>query len=364
MKTISLFSGCGGMDLGAKRAGAEIIFSNDFNHDACESLRKYFPTTEVHEGDIAEIENFPNADMLIGGYPCQSFSLGGNRDPEKDPRTKLYLHYVRCLKQVKPKFFVAENVSGLTGLKGGAFFKEQFEEFEKQGYNVTVKLLNARDYGIPQVRKRLLIVGVRKDLDTVFIFPKETHGKATKKNPDLLPYTSHGEFIKDLPLWPEGEFYERPHDLEGHMSWYYMSRNRKKNWDEPAFTVVANWRHITLHPASSKMTLTWSNLEDGFKQRWDFSGEYEHLAKDPTRPILETPRRLSWRECARIQTFPNDFEPVGKVESKFQQIGNAVPPMLAETIFSHLITGKGLIAHKSLLDDLDLQKTLNHFSNK
>ncbi|WP_281516955.1 DNA cytosine methyltransferase, partial [Vibrio parahaemolyticus] len=95
MKTISLFSGCGGMDLGAERAGAKIIFSSDIDHDACESLRKYFPETKVHEGDIANVEDFPDADMLIGGYPCQSFSLGGNRDPEKDPRTKLYLHYVR-----------------------------------------------------------------------------------------------------------------------------------------------------------------------------------------------------------------------------------------------------------------------------
>ncbi|PMH09506.1 DNA cytosine methyltransferase [Vibrio splendidus] len=362
MKTISLFSGCGGMDLGAEQAGANIIFSSDIDHDACESLRKYFPETNVHEGDIADVTEFPEADMLIGGYPCQSFSLGGNRDPEKDPRTKLYLQYVRCLEAVKPKFFVAENVSGLTGLKGGAFFKEQFEEFENQGYRVTAKLLNARDYGVPQMRKRLLIVGVRNDLNRVFIFPKETHGKATKKNPDLLPYTSHGEVIKDLPLWPEGEFYERPHDPEGHMSWYYMSRNRKKNWDEPAFTVVANWRHITIHPASPKMTLTWSNLEDGYKQRWDFSDEYEHLEANPERPILQTPRRLSWRECARIQTFPHDFEPEGKVESKFQQIGNAVPPKLANVIFSHLISEKGLITHEELLNNEDIQKTLTHFS--
>lgn len=343
MKTISLFSGCGGMDFGAKAAGADIVLSNDIDSDACATLEKYFPNCNVVCGDIAGVKEFPKADMVIGGYPCQSFSLGGNRDPEKDPRTKLYLHFVRCIEQVKPKYFVAENVSGLKGLKNGQFFKEQFEEFERQGYRVTAELLNARDYGVPQVRKRLIIVGVRKDLEKVFSFPSPTHGKATKKNPHLKPYTSHGEVIKDLPLWPEGEFYERPHDPEGHMSWYYMSRNRKKKWDEPAFTVVANWRHITLHPASPTMKLTWSNLEDGYKQRWDFSDEYEHLETDPTRPILETPRRLSWRECARIQTFPKDFEPVGKTESKFQQIGNAVPPLLAKAVFSHLLSEKGLV---------------------
>ena len=364
MKTISLFSGCGGMDLGAEEAGAEIIFSNDIDNDACETLQKYFPNARVHNGDIADIKDFPKAELLIGGYPCQSFSMGGNRDPEKDPRTKLYLHFVRCLQKIKPKFFVAENVSGLKGLKGGAFFKEQFEEFERQGYIVTAKLLNARDYGVPQVRKRLLIVGVRRELNSIFTFPEETHGKATKKKPHLLPYASHGEAIKDLPLWPTGEFYERPHDPEGHMSWYYMSRNRKKKWDEPAFTVVANWRHITIHPASPTMKLTWSNLADGFKQRWDFSSEYEHLEKDATRPILETPRRLSWRECARIQTFPHDFEPVGSTESKFQQIGNAVPPKLARAVLSHLISGKGVIDYEDFVKEPKLKDALDHYSTK
>jgi len=348
MKTISLFSGCGGMDFGAEAAGAHIVFANDVDHDSCETLRKYFPDTNICEGDIANIEIFPKADMVIGGYPCQSFSLGGNRDPEKDPRTKLYLHFVRCIEQVKPQYFVAENVSGLKGLKNGKFFEEQFEEFERQGYRVTAELLNARDYGVPQIRKRLLIVGVRKDLDKIFKFPKATHGKPTKKQPHLKPFASHGEAIKDLPIWPKGEFYERPHDLIGHMSWYFMSRNRKKKWDEPAFTVVANWRHVTLHPACPTMEMTWSNLSDGFKQRWDFTDKYEHIESNSERQILETPRRLSWRECARIQTFQKDFEPVGKVESKFQQIGNAVPPMLAQAVFDHLISGKGLICRKEI----------------
>jgi DNA (cytosine-5)-methyltransferase 1 len=342
MKTISLFSGCGGMDFGAEASGAEIIFANDIDHDSCETLRKYFPKTKVHEGDISEIHKFPSADLVIGGYPCQSFSLGGKRNPEADPRTKLYLHFVRTISEVKPKYFVAENVSGLRGLKNGTFFKEQLAEFERQGYNVTTQLLDARDYGVPQIRKRLIIVGIRKDLKQKFVFPSPTHGKASLKNPDLIPYASHGEAIKDLPLWPEGEFYERPHDPDGHMSWYFMSRNRKKKWDEPAFTVVANWRHITLHPACSTMTLTWSNLSDGFKQRWDFSGDYEHVIKNPNRPVLEVPRRLSWRECSRIQSFAKDFEPVGAVQSKFQQIGNAVPPLLAKAVFDYLLNGKGI----------------------
>lgn len=343
MKTISLFSGCGGMDFGARDAGANIIFANDSVPDACATLRKYFEETKIVDGDVADIDIFPSADLVIGGYPCQSFSLGGKRDPEKDIRTKLYLHFVRCIKQVKPKFFVAENVSGLKGLKDGVFFKEQYEEFERQGYNVSAEVLDARDYGVPQIRKRLLIVGIHKDLNQGFIFPEKTHGKATKKTPNLIPFESHGEAIKDLPLWPTGEFYERPHDPTGHFSWYYMSRNRKKNWDEPAFTVVANWRHVTLHPASPVMRLVWSNLQDGWKQKWEFSDQYEHIENQPDRPILKEARRLSWRECARIQTFPHDFEPIGKVESKFTQIGNAVPPLLAKAVFEQLLSAKGLL---------------------
>ncbi|MEQ9426327.1 MAG: DNA cytosine methyltransferase [Cyclobacteriaceae bacterium] len=341
MRTISLFSGCGGMDFGAEQAGAEIVFANDINHDACETLRKYLPEAEIFEGDIADITSFPNADLVIGGYPCQSFSLGGKRNPEADARTKLYLHFVRCIRLVKPKFFVAENVSGLRGLKNGAFFKEQLDEFEKQGYIVSQKLLNACDYGIPQIRRRLFIVGVRKDINLKYTFPDPTHSKYPDSQ--LKPHVSHGDVIKDLPLWPKGEFYERPHDPEGHMSWYFMSRNRKKNWADPAFTVVANWRHVTLHPACPTMSLTWSNLSNGFKQRWDFTGYYEHLEEDPTRPILDIPRRLSWRECSLIQSFKVDFEPLGKVESKFQQIGNAVPPQLAYTVFQNLLSGDGLV---------------------
>ncbi|WP_221048059.1 DNA cytosine methyltransferase [Methylogaea oryzae] len=345
--TISLFSGCGGMDIGAELAGADIIFANDIDQDCCSTLRRYFPDTDVYEGDVSVLKAYPKASLVIGGYPCQSFSMGGNRDPENDHRTNLYRQFARCLEVVEPKYFLAENVSGLQQLKKGHFLEEQIKTFGaigKHGYHVTAQLCDARKYGVPQARKRLFIVGVRKDLGQVFNFPEETHGKATPKQPYLLPYTSHGEVIKDLPLWPVGEFYERPHDPDGHMSWYYMSRNRKAPWDGPSYTIVANWRHVTLHPASPVMKLVWSNLADGWKQKWDFSDEYEHTRNHPERPVLQTPRRLSWRECARIQTFPKGFEPEGGVESKFKQIGNAVPPLLAKVVLEHLISGKGLVS--------------------
>jgi DNA (cytosine-5)-methyltransferase 1 len=342
IKVLSLFSGCGGMDFGIEAAGGRVIFANDILADACKTLEKYFKAADIRKGDIAGILKFPDADVVVGGYPCQSFSMAGNRDPKKDTRSTLYRQFLRVIELVKPKYFLAENVSGLKQLGAGSFLEEQEAAYRDAGYTVTHHLLNAREYGIPQSRKRLFIVGVRKDLNQVFQFPTATHGKVTKKNPNLKPFTSHGEAIKGMPLWPEGEFYERPHDPEGHFSWYYMSRNRKARWDEPAYTVVANWRHVTLHPASPVMKLTWSNLADGWKQRWDFSEEYEHLEANPKRPALAEARRLSWRECSRIQTFAKGFVPIGDTESKFTQIGNAVPPLLAQVIFEHLFSGKGL----------------------
>ncbi len=345
MRTISLFSGCGGFDIGAERGGAEIIFSNDSMPEACATLRKYFPNSQVVEDDIANIADFPTADLVIGGYPCQSFSMGGNRNPVADEKTYLYQHFARCLEVVQPKYFIAENVDGLRNLRNGKFLKQQVALFKKagrQGYRIVAERIDAKDFGVPQTRKRMFIVGIRKDLEQTFVFPKPTHGKVPRKNSHLHPYTSHGDAIQHLPLWPDGEFYERPHDPDGHWPWYYMSRNRKRHWDEPSFTIVANWRHITLHPASPMMKLTWSNLADGSKQRWDFSDEYDHLETNLSRPILEEPRRLSWRECAAIQTFRKDFEPEGKVETKFTQIGNSVPPLLAEIIVKNIVSGEGL----------------------
>ena len=322
---ISLFSGCGGMDLGAERCGATIVLANDCARVAAETHASQFPETRFELGPVEDLAQFPRAELVIGGYPCQSFSMGGLRDPERDHRTQLYRHFARCLDQVSPSFFVAENVSGLRALRNGRFLEDQLRLFSRAGqeggYNLAVKVVHAEEYGVPQRRKRLFIVGVRRDLSRHYWFPAATHAKPhLARRKGLNAFASHGDCISHLPLWPAGEFYERPHDPEGHFSWYYMSRNRKAAWDSPSFTIVANWRHVTIHPASPVMTLTWSNLADGWKQRWDFSDRYEHMDRNPERPKLEEPRRLSWRECAAIQTFPEGFEPAGSTEDKIEQI--------------------------------------------
>ena len=347
------------MDFALEALGIDVVMSNDISEEATQTLKKYFSHSDVKKGDIREIQKFPSADLLVGGYPCQSFSLGGRRAPSNDPRSYLYLEYARALAAIQPKFFVAENVSGMAGVEDGVWFKEQLRLFSGigKGYLISHQLVNVQNYGVPQKRKRIIIVGVRKDIGAKFEFPAHSHGaeKQILRNKKLKPYASHGEAIKHLPLHPSGEYYERPHDPTGHMSWYYMSRNRKANWFEPSFCIVANFRHITLHPACQTMKLVWSNLKDGFKQKWEFSGEYEHTKIDPTLPVLEIPRRLSWREAAAIQTFPRKYEPVGDLERKFEQIGNAVPPLLFKKLIAGIKSGDALRS----IDQLSAEEFVN-----
>jgi DNA (cytosine-5)-methyltransferase 1 len=337
------------MDVALRHSGVDVVFANDIIPETKDTFARHFSETDFHLNDIRAITKFPSADIVTGGYPCQSFSMGGNRSPESDPRTFLFREFARVVDAVHPKYFIAENVSGLQSIQNGQWLQLQLDTFSKVGkvgYHIAMALLNARNFGVPQRRKRVFIVGVRRDLGLHFHFPRPTHAKPDLAvETGLLPYASHGEAIRHLPLEVPGEYYERPHDPEGNFSWYYMSRNRKADWADPSFTIVANFRHITLHPASPTMTLTWSNLADGWKQRWDFSGIFEHLSFDGSLPRLEKPRRLSWREAAAIQTFPPGFEPAGKLERKFEQIGNAVPPKLMQAILSGLVSGRSLHDH-------------------
>ncbi len=343
LTTVSLFSGCGGSDLGAKRAGADIVFANDISKNSVATYLKYqhlltVPGAQVVGGDISQVRSVPECDLMIGCYPCQSFTMGGPRDPESDQSSQLFKEFKRCLIQCNAKFFVVENVGGIAWLRRGAFLREHIEAFESagRGYVVNWSLLNARDYGVPADRKRIFLVGVRRDLGLSYRFPSKTHGEAEK---NLRPWKSHGEAIADL--WPGSpeEYYDRNDEP---FPWWYMSRNRKRPWDAPSYTISANWRHVPLHPASPTMRMIDSNLADGWKQTWIFAGDYEHLEGHTERPILENPRRLSWRECGALQTFPDGFEPVGSPQSKYKQIGNAVPPRLMEAIVQGITTGTGL----------------------
>lgn len=340
METISLFSGCGGSDLGASRAGATVVLANDNWKAATATYRTQLSpllsaAPELVSSDVREIRVLPRADLVIGCYPCQSFSMGGARNPSSSELTDLYLEFARCLELAKPKFFVAENVPGLGWLSGGDYLTRQEAAFRTagDGYLVTSKIVNARDYGVPADRRRLFIVGVRRDLGLLYRFPDESHGPNRPKG-----HASHGEAISDLPLHPPTDdyySYRRPDE-----SWWYMSRNRRRPWSKPSLTIIGNWRHIPLHPASPPMRLESSDLANKSRQTWAF-GEHDSGATDHER--LATPRRLTWQEAARLQTFPRGFEPVGSIQSKFQQIGNAVPPRLMEEIVRPIVSGSGLV---------------------
>lgn len=292
MTQASLFCGAGGLDIGFERAGFKTVWANDFNADACETFRRWSDAIVIH-GDIGKIdaENIPDVDILLGGFPCQGFSLSGPRKLD-DSRNTLYKHYVRIVNAKRPLAFVGENVKGLLTMGGGEVIAAIVEAFSECGYDVRYKLLNARDHGVPEDRERVIIVGFRKDLGEIpFSFP-DSHSHV----PTLR------EALADVPAPAPGEVCEAPYSSR------YMSRNRKRGWDEVSYTIPAMAKQVTLWPGSPDM------IKVG-RDEWKFG---EGLT-----------RRLSWREAAAIQTFPKDMKFYGDLTSIYRQIGNAVPVNLA-----------------------------------
>ncbi len=300
MKAVSIFSGAGGTDLGFQQAGYEIVFANDIDKKATETYKKNLGLEPVTE-DIRKIKKFPKADMLIACNPCQGFSIIGKRE-EDDPRNMLYKEIFRCLRIMKPKYFLVENVKGLAQLYKGKFFKRMLSGFSRSGYNVKWNLVNTADYGIPQRRERIFIVGIRKDLKIEYEFPKPTHG------PGLRPYVTLRKTIFGMPKPMPSEYYAS--DI---WPFFYMSRNRKADWDAISYTIQTTTHNIPLHPSCPPMKRVG-------KDKFVFTKSSKKY------------RRLSVRECARIQTFPDEFEFVGGLRAQYRLVGNAVPPKLARII--------------------------------
>lgn len=335
---LSLFSGCGGLDLGFELAGLaavigedtamaafqskatfdavrgdsvfHTIYTNDLFAEANESYSRNFPNDNFQHGiDIRKVRNFPKADLVIGGFPCPGFSEAGPRLVD-DERNFLYIHFIRCITQAKPAIFVAENVKGMMTLGKGEVIRQITEDFAAAGYRVQYQLLNARDYGVPQLRERVFIVGVRNDIRFDYNYPVPTHG------PGLTPFVTLADAIGDLAENPGPYF-------TGSYSSIYLSRNRKKRWDEQSFTIQASGRQAPLHPDGEPMIKV-------DKDQWIFPDGEEHH------------RRLSVKEIARIQTFPDwyDFSDGGnmnvqannRLDKQYKQIGNAVPVFLAKSV--------------------------------
>lgn len=313
LKAISLFTGCGGSDAGLIDAGFSVIFANDILPYAKQVYESNLPATDYVQKSVAEITKFPRAHLLVGCYPCTGFSAGGARDPDRNINY-LYREFERALRAVKPKAFIVENVSGMTRSDFSHLFENQLRRFRLAGYRVTAQLLDARDYGVPQERLRLFFVGIRSDLNTIYDFPAPTHAKtkreATKSSLPLCPTIR--DAIGDLPLWPEGEYDTQP------FHWYYLSRNRYRGWSEQSRTILANSRHVALHPVSPKLLRI--NTDE-----WQFKSD-------------KPARRLSFREAARLQGFRRDmdFPDTVGLRMKYRVVGNAVPPPLFKAVASAL----------------------------
>lgn len=314
-KVASFFSGAGGLDLGFHNAGFDIVWANEFDKKVTPTLRKNFPGTFVDDRSITLVqpEDLPDdLDGIIGGPPCQSWSEAGAKRGFEDKRGQVFLDYIRLIKAKKPKFFLAENVAGMLSKTHAEAFAFLVKEMESTGYSISYKLMNAADFGVPEDRYRVIFVGYQKSLGE-FNFPEPFDRKVTLKDAiwdlrDSAEPALSGKRVQQKLSIANHEY------LVGGFSSMYMSRNRVRQWDEQSFTIQAGARHAPIHPNAPKMTKIGPD-------KFEFTGNDEQY------------RRLSVREAARIQTFPDDFEFVyDDVASGYKMVGNAVAVKFAEVL--------------------------------
>ncbi len=305
LKVVSLFSGCGGCDQGLvgdfvfnkyhyDNLPYELVYALDIDQKALNTHMKNFECKSVVCGNICDIpsDEIPDHDILVGGFPCQSFSTV---NPTKDPfddRANLYKQMARIAKDKQPKVVIAENVKGLMTLHKGQIFKRVREAFEDAGYILAYKLLNAANYGVPQKRERVIIVGFREDLGIKFEFPEET----TADN-----WVPLSVAVPELAI-SEQKYYFSKRAVEGMKNAKpNMKRGLWQKLDEPCLTVTSHLAKVSLN------------------------------SRDPVllvKPEEELYRRFTPREAARIQSFPETFKFAGSETDAYRQIGNAVPPVL------------------------------------
>jgi DNA (cytosine-5)-methyltransferase 1 len=307
MKVVSLFSGAGGLDLGLKQAGLDIIWANDLYADAVETYRKNIGDHIILE-DISKIssEDIPDCDVVVGGFPCQGFSQANMKRKADDPRNKLYLEMIRIIRDKKPKYFIAENVRGILSLDKGKVIEQIVSDFNELNYNVSYSLLNCADYGVPQKRMRVIILGIRKDISDDLVFPPEkTHSE--KKDIYLLPWVTVGEALSHYPD-PDLD-----HNVPNHQ---YSNFKLKFN---------GHLGHRVIDPNQPSPTITGRGDEKGGVV------------------VLHHPnnqRRMTVRETAAVQSFPDTFIFMGTKTSAYRQIANAVPPKLGYVLGQMLLKTK------------------------
>ncbi len=316
MNLISLFSGAGGLDLGFHKAGFKTITANEYDKKICPTFRANFPDVNLIEGDIRQIPSsaFPTGIWgIIGGPPCQSWSEGGALRGVEDARGQLFYEYIRILRDTQPLFFVAENVSGMLASRHAEAVKSFLSLFDRVGYDVSLKMLNAKDFEVPEDRDRVFYIGFRKDLKiTHFKFPTPSTKKLTLRDciwdlkDSAIPALEKNKTNGSGCVIPNHEYFV------GSFSSIYMSRNRVRSWDEPGYTVQASGRQCQLHPQAPKMEKISPN---------------EHRFVEGKESLY---RRMTVREVARLQTFPDHHIFLYEdVNYGYKMIGNAVPVNLA-----------------------------------
>jgi len=316
-RVLSLFSGCGGMDLGFAQEGFEVVWANDFEHWACETYKKNFGE-HIVEGDIADIDfsNTPDCDVITGGFPCQDFSMIWKRGGIETDRGNLYRHFVRAVATKLPKVFVAENVKGILTANKGKAIKQIVKDFQKidgAGYRIYINLFNFAEYGVPQLRQRVVIVGIRNDIPFEFIKPISTHhegnypttGDALRGVENVLHNNEHmnihertKKIISLIP--PGGNFKDIPKDSPYYVKGMISHVYRRIHPDKPSTTIIAG----------------------GGGGTWG----YHHIE----------PRPLTNRERARLFGYPDDFIFEGNISQVRRQIGNSVPPPGARAVAKEL----------------------------
>lgn len=337
LRVIELFAGCGGMALGFKNAGFQTVLANEWDADACKTLRANI-TDRVLNCAIQEIQKFPKADVVAGGPPCQGFSNLGERVPN-DPRNQLWRHYFRCVEQARPRFFVLENVPPLLA---SAEFIEMVKLSTKLGYKVEGRVLNTADYGVPQTRKRAIVIGSRVGEPR---FPEPTHADPQKRSsftPSLLPWRTVRNAIGHLPLDPTGEGWHigrnpSPKSLER----YRCIPPGGNRWNLPPHLMPECWKRKTKGGTDLFGRLWWDRPSVTIRTEFykPEKGRYLHPSAD--RPITHL-------EAALLQSFPGDFNFCGTRINVGIQIGNAVPPLFAQAIAAELAAALGACVKPAL----------------
>lgn len=316
MKIVSFFAGAGGLDLGFQKAGFNVIWANEYDKEIWETYEKNHPHTYLDRRSIVDIpsEEVPDCDGIIGGPPCQSWSEAGALRGIEDKRGQLFFDFIRILEAKQPMFFLAENVSGMLLGRHSEALENIKNHFRNAGigYELSFEMVNACDYNVPQDRKRVIFIGIRKDLGFTFKFEKPNFSKVTLEETiydlkdNVLPALNYNKTNGEKCLIPNHEY------MIGDFSTIFMSRNRVRNWDEQSFTIQAGGRHAPIHPQAPKMKFIEQDVRVFVPGKEDLY------------------RRLSVRECARIQTFPDEFIfYYTNVPAGYKMIGNAVPVNLA-----------------------------------